>query len=189
MASLINKTPAETYKDLLTVASSTPNQGLESSIKQIFDGDGIGSPVWLSTNLLQVGTTVDNANLNVNGNINAKKFKLISSNNTLYDAMQVTDNGVVQMLGDFETKGTVTFKAVSGDDLVLDAEGNAFEMGDGSKGRVSLYDNSVKLQKGSTDLLEVREDGTVTFNNINTYPSSSNVGDIVLHNGQLEIYQ
>ena len=54
MASLTGQLIGGTYKDLLTVASATANEGLETSVKQIFDGDGIGSPLWIGTNSLQV---------------------------------------------------------------------------------------------------------------------------------------
>ena len=54
MASLINKTPAETYKDLLTVASATNNQGLETSLKSVFDGEGVESAIQLSTTHLKI---------------------------------------------------------------------------------------------------------------------------------------
>tara|TARA_X000001388_G_C2215945_1_gene117238 strand:- start:308 stop:1180 length:873 start_codon:yes stop_codon:yes gene_type:complete len=54
MASLLNKTPAETYKDLLTVSSASSNQGLESSLKSVFDGEGVESAIQLSTTHLKI---------------------------------------------------------------------------------------------------------------------------------------
>lgn len=56
MASLNNKTPAETFKDLLTVNSGTDNQGLESSLKTVSDGEGIESAIQLSTTTLKIPT-------------------------------------------------------------------------------------------------------------------------------------
>jgi len=58
MASLTGSAINETYKDLLTVSGSTKNEGIESSLKQIFDGDGIGSPLWIGTNSLQITDTM-----------------------------------------------------------------------------------------------------------------------------------
>ena len=54
MASLNNKTPAETFKDLLTVNSGTDNQGLESSLKTVSDGEGVESAIQLSTTTLKI---------------------------------------------------------------------------------------------------------------------------------------
>ena len=54
MASLTGQNITDTYKDLLTISGSVKNQGLETSIKQVFDGDGIGSPLWMGTNSLQI---------------------------------------------------------------------------------------------------------------------------------------
>ena len=66
MASLTGQLIGGSYKDLLTVAGSTANEGLESSVKQIFDGDGIGSPLWIGTNSLQItGTMTITGTLNL----------------------------------------------------------------------------------------------------------------------------
>lgn len=54
MAGLQGKQITDTYHDLLTVLGSTEGEGLETSAKQIFDGAGIGSPLWMSTNTLQI---------------------------------------------------------------------------------------------------------------------------------------
>ena len=58
MASLTGQDITGTYKDLLTVSGSTRNEGLESAVKQVFDGDGIGSPLWMGTNTLQITVTM-----------------------------------------------------------------------------------------------------------------------------------
>ena len=54
MADLSNTRIRDTFKDLLTVYGGTGNEGITSSTKRIFDGDGTGSPLWMSTNTLQV---------------------------------------------------------------------------------------------------------------------------------------
>lgn len=58
MAGLTGRLIKGSYKDLLTVSGSTANEGLESSVKQIFDGEGIGSPLWLGTNSIEMSGTV-----------------------------------------------------------------------------------------------------------------------------------
>ena len=58
LASLQDKAIKDSYKDLLTVAGTTANEGLETTAKRVFDGEGIGSPLYLGTNTLDiVGTT------------------------------------------------------------------------------------------------------------------------------------
>jgi hypothetical protein len=57
--SLTSKTIKDTYPDLLTVLGSTNGEGITSSTKRIFDGDGTGSPLWMSTNTLQVDGTLN----------------------------------------------------------------------------------------------------------------------------------
>jgi len=49
MASLTGQSVNTSYKDLLTVAGSTAGQGVESSLKQLFDGNGDGTALSLST--------------------------------------------------------------------------------------------------------------------------------------------
>ena len=68
MASLTGQLIGGTYKDLLTVSGGTSNEGLETSVKQIFDGDGIGSPLWLGTNSLEITGTIT-----VSGTLNLKE--------------------------------------------------------------------------------------------------------------------
>ena len=54
MASLANKSPGTTYKDLLTVYDGDDNEGLETSLKSVFDGEGVSSAIQLSTTDLNV---------------------------------------------------------------------------------------------------------------------------------------
>lgn len=49
MASLTGRTINTSYKDLITVAGSTDGEGLETSLKQLFDGAGEGSALSLSS--------------------------------------------------------------------------------------------------------------------------------------------
>jgi len=56
MASLANKSPGTTYKDLLTVYDGDDNEGLETDLKSVFDGEGVTSSIQLSTTDLNVHT-------------------------------------------------------------------------------------------------------------------------------------
>lgn len=49
MASLTGRTINTSYKDLITVAGSTDGEGIETSLKQLFDGAGEGSALSLSS--------------------------------------------------------------------------------------------------------------------------------------------
>jgi len=68
----------ETYKDILTVLGSTANEGLESTAKRVFDGEGTGSPLYLGTNSLSiVGVTTITGNTTINGDLTVDdKIKL-----------------------------------------------------------------------------------------------------------------
>ena len=57
MADLTNKSPATTYKDLLTVnVSSSDNEGLETTLKRVSDGEGVASAIELSSNDINIST-------------------------------------------------------------------------------------------------------------------------------------
>ena len=72
MSTLYNKKVRETFPDLLTVLGSTTGEGLTSTAKRIFDGEGTGSPLWMSTNMLQV-----------DGILNLKEYSSAPSNPTV----------------------------------------------------------------------------------------------------------
>jgi len=57
MASLAGRQVANTYKDILHVYNGTENQGLEVTTKRVFDGEGVGSPLYLGTDFIEVGTS------------------------------------------------------------------------------------------------------------------------------------
>ena len=56
MASIAQKTPGSTFKDLLTVYDGDANEGLETSLKKVFDGEGIQSSIQLSTDDFNIST-------------------------------------------------------------------------------------------------------------------------------------
>ena len=87
MASLNNKTPAETFKDLLTVNSGTDNQGLESSLKTVSDGEGIESAIQLSTTTLKIPS---GKTLEIAGTLNSVNATL-TGDLAVGDDLTVTD--------------------------------------------------------------------------------------------------
>ena len=188
MATLFNTSPASTYKDLLTVASDTPNQGLESSLKRLYDGDGVGSPLYLSTTTVEVGTTSSNANFETHGMVTAKSIALRTSGGTQNTMMTTSNSGTLNVLQPMVTKNSVTFQKAGFDDIIMDAQNSSMKRGDGSKGNVKLGSTDVILQKGSTDLLTAKDDGTIRFQNISSGSEPTpTTGDLAIIDGELQI--
>lgn len=216
MASLINKTPAETYKDLLTVASDTNNQGLEPTAKRVFDGEGIGSPLFLGTDTLDiVGTTTITGTTNITGNatitgnltvtgniinegmtqgsdftttVSAPSFALTNANtgNTT-NAFSLASDGTVQVTANLVTKGAMTFMGAGGEEVRVDAASGGIARGDGTSGRIDMRDTEVALSRGNKELFTAREDGTIRTQSVNDLPANPNAGDIVNRNGEILI--
>ena len=171
MASLAGREVSKTFKDLLHVYNGTENQGLETGAKRIFDGEGVGSPVWVSTNLLQVGTDSANSTLSVKGNlivddgaditgpidltgamtvsstiqvnsfVSAQAYSFKHSSGTSAGFTYDHSTGRIRAEVDLETKGAMRFMG-SGDDLIMDADNGAMKKGDGTKGKITLEDTS-----------------------------------------------
>tara|TARA_R110001592_G_scaffold57841_2_gene175817 strand:+ start:1609 stop:2277 length:669 start_codon:yes stop_codon:yes gene_type:complete len=213
--SLIGKTPAETFKDLLTVASSTPNQGLESTAKRVFDGEGIGSPLYIGTSSLDIigttsitgtvgitGATTITGDLTVTGNIInsgladgdatfdepviATGFSLVNSSNVTIPVMSMASSTTVQIIPNLVTKGSMTFLDGT-NEMRIDAANGGLQKGDGTKGKVQMKDTEVSLNKGSKELFLAKEDGTGRFQTVSTLPSNPNGGDIVNKDGEIFI--
>lgn len=211
--SLIGKTPAETFKDLLTVASSTPNQGLESTAKRVYDGEGVGSPLYIGTNSLDIvgatsitgtlgvtGNTTITGNLTVTGNIInsgladatfdepvvATGFSLTNSNNVTVPVMSMAGTDTVQIIPNLVTKGSMTFLDGT-NEVKIDAANGGLQKGDGTKGKVLMKDTEVSLNKGSKELFLAKEDGTGRFQSVSTLPSNPSGGDIVNKDGVIFI--
>ena len=85
---LTGKTVADTYKDLLTVNSTgSDNQGLESSLKNVIDGEGITSAIQLSTTHLKIPT---GKTLEIAGTLSVSDASLVGSLK-VGDDLDVTD--------------------------------------------------------------------------------------------------
>ena len=85
--SLTGKTVADTYKDLLTVNSTENNQGLETTLKDVIDGEGVTSAIQLSTTTLKIpaGKTLEIA-----GTLNSVNATL-TGDLSVGDDLTVTD--------------------------------------------------------------------------------------------------
>ena len=192
MAGLAGKDISNTYKDVLNLYNTVENEGITTSIKRIFDGGGVGSPIWISTNLMQVGSDGPSnaAHIEVYGTVTAEKYKLKTSiGNVNHEVLSINEDGSVNFQAPIITKSTVTFKAAGHDDMVMDATNGAMQRGDGSKGKVTLGSTAVTLQKGSTNLMTAKDDGTIQFQNITSgnEPSEPQAGDLIVIDGNLNI--
>ena len=87
MAGIQGKSVASTYKDLLNVSGSTANEGVTSSLKSVFDGDGTETAIQLSTTHLKIpsGKTLEIAG--TLSSINAT----LTGDLTVGDDLTVTD--------------------------------------------------------------------------------------------------
>ena len=187
MANLTGQLIKDSYKDLLTIAGSTANEGLTGSAKQIFDGEGVASSLWVSTNLLQVGSTSVAGSIDVHGDMTSKAVKLRDTSNNVHDIMGVSTSGEVELKTNIKTKGSVTFTKVGHENLVMSAENGTMERGDGTKGKVKLGDTSVSLRKEDNDLLIAKEDGTIKLQSVSSLPSNPAAGDLVNYNGVINV--
>jgi hypothetical protein len=132
MASLAGKRPSNTYKDLLTVHGSTPNQGLESTAKRVFDGEGIGSPLYLGTDTLDIigattitGNTSVTGNLSVSGTLTAGTLSITTIGNDLtvsgdVSAVDLSLSGNATVAGDLTVTGDLTLDDITADDVKFD---------------------------------------------------------------------
>ncbi len=87
MASLNNKTLKDTYKDLLTVHGPTANEGVTSSLKDVFDGNGGATAIELSTTHLKIPT---GKTLEIAGTLSVSDASLVGSLK-VGDDLDVTD--------------------------------------------------------------------------------------------------
>jgi|TARA_R110000824_G_scaffold98780_3_gene235489 hypothetical protein len=193
MAGLTGTSVKNTYKDLLTIAGPIANQGIESSVKQIFDGEGIGSPVWLSTNLLQVGTASSDAalsvygNLSVYGKVSCETLTLIDSNDDPTDLFIIDISGTVQTTVPINTNAPITSSSTltltGTENLKLSGSTSKISRGT-NKGNIELKDGGVSLQKDGANLLEVKDDGEILVKQLggieDSFPSSPSDGSMVM---------
>ena len=108
MASLTGKTVGSTYKDLLTVAGATGNEGLETTLKNIVDGEGTESAVQISTTTLKIPT---GKTLDVAGDTTVESIEIGggygSTGVTINNSGDILMNGNGTVVGNWKVQGTV----------------------------------------------------------------------------------
>ena len=192
MAGLQGKTPSNTYKDLLTVHGSTPNQGLESTAKRVFDGDGIGSPLYLGTDTLDIiGATTITGDLTVSGELVAGTLSI----NSLTGNMSISgDLTVDDILADDIKADTISLRDQTNDTQVPIARMN-YDATNGArinllrpvimKNKIEINGPNGTLILDADNGLEAKGDGTLKLKNVSSLPSSPNDGDIVNKGGEV----
>jgi len=236
MAALTGKEIRSTYKDLLTVSGTTLGEGLESSVKRVFDGEGVGSPLWLGSNTLEfqgnvvMGSALSTGNydftlygdynsspvknpwvkwdasagdlilndvalsIKSSGTITTPSVELFNSafeSGAAQSAIGLNSDGEMTFKVDINTKKNVKFTDDSGATVELKPATGILEKGT-DKGKIKLGDTSVTLQKGSSTLLEVKDDGSLALAPQGTAPdaNTSSDGDIYVDDdGNLNIFQ
>ncbi len=87
MSTLSGKPVANTYKDLLTVFDGDQNEGIESSLKTVRDGEGVETAIQLSTTTLKIPT---GKTLEIAGTLNSVNATL-TGDLLVGDDLTVTD--------------------------------------------------------------------------------------------------
>lgn len=203
---LTGKSVADTYKDLLTVSGETTNQGLETTRKRVFDGEGIGSPMYLGTTSVEFqGPITTTDNLTVDGDITYTGS--ISGNGSGLTNLPAgewdgTRTGNSSIIGDLTLTGDLTTKKLYMRPVGLGAVLQVAELnssnelqlyvdlvtkGASTKGNLNLDDDAVSLNKGSDKLLEAKDDGTLRIKTVSSLPSNPSAGDMVNKDGELFI--
>ena len=106
MTDLTGKLIANTYKDILTVDTSTTNSGLDNNLRKVQDGAGNSSSLKLSqTDAAFTGNVSVNGNMTVEGT-----FQPNTINTSQLDAVNISATNITT---DTLTAGTLTFQDVS----------------------------------------------------------------------------
>tara|TARA_R100000781_G_C4081816_1_gene127979 strand:+ start:1354 stop:2055 length:702 start_codon:yes stop_codon:yes gene_type:complete len=180
---LAGKQIKNTYKDILTVNSGTDNQGIESSLKTVSDGEGVATAIQLSTTTLKIPS---GKTLEIAGTLNSIDATL-TGDLTVGDDLTVTDlisgnslaiSGSATVGGGFGSTGVTL--ATNGD-ISTDGDIVCNEVKSSSGAVTSTVTDApkVKLTKTNTDnkialtvvgddsndkeILEVKEDGATTI--------------------------
>tara|TARA_E500000305_G_scaffold84528_1_gene70490 strand:- start:336 stop:1424 length:1089 start_codon:yes stop_codon:yes gene_type:complete len=132
MSTLSGKSVANTYKDLLTVFDGDQNEGIESSLKTVRDGEGVETAIQLSTTTLKIPSgktleiagTLNSVNATLTGDLNVGDdltvTDLISGNSLAVTVgstfgggygstgLSIQSDGDLLMNGNLTTDGTAT---------------------------------------------------------------------------------
>ena len=106
MTDFTGKLIANTYKDILTIATSVENSGIDSTLRRVQDGSGNNSPLKLSeTSAAFTGNVSINGNLKVNGSFQPDTVDTNELQATRIVATSITTNTL--------NAGTLIFQDVS----------------------------------------------------------------------------
>lgn len=106
MTDFTGKLIANTYKDILTIAASVENSGIDSTLRRVQDGSGNNSPLKLSeTSAAFTGNVSVNGNLTVNGSFQPDTVNTNELQATRISATSITTNHL--------NAGTLIFQDVS----------------------------------------------------------------------------
>jgi len=175
--SLTGKAVFETYKDLLTVNSTVDNQGLESTRKQVSDGEGVGSALYLGSDNLAFGgpiigdVTIEGALL-VDGSTTLDSLVIRNSQNETNTILEHSRNndgtvdqtrlkgiGRVFMKEHIDDNDTLAISFVDGE-IVMNTTVT-------TRGNIQLTDattgNVLQLNAANKDLGSSGDGGKVTF--------------------------
>jgi len=139
MASLSGKAPGTTFKDLLHIYDGDDNEGLVSTLKTMFDGDGAATNLQLSTanvninnhdgatGLMLNGTLVTSSAAEINklngltpGTVTTAKFVLVDTNKDISGFRNITATGTITA-ANFIGSGNVQIGDAPADTLALNA--------------------------------------------------------------------
>lgn len=177
MASLQDRAIKDSFKDLLTVAGVTQNEGLENGAKRVFDGEGVGSPLYLGTNTLDiVGTTTITGNTTMTGNL------------TITGDLTVDDIVADDIKGD-----TLSLRDQSNNTQISVARIN-YDANEGArlnilkpvimKEKIEINGSSGTLILEANNGLEAKTDGTLKLKTTTAaLPSSPSNGDLINKDG------
>jgi len=106
MTDFTGKLIANTYKDILTIAASVENSGIDSTLRRVQDGGGNNSPLKLSESAAAfTGNVSVNGSLTINGAFQPQNIQTSAVRATTVSATNITT--------DVLTAGTLTFQDVS----------------------------------------------------------------------------
>ena len=163
MAGIQGKSVGSIYKDLLNISGSTPNEGVTSSLKSVFDGDGTETAIQLSTTHLKIPS---GKTLEIAGTFNSVNATL-TGDLTVGDDLTVTDL-ISGASGEFTGRVSANDMRIgggSGDSgTTIDASGNVL-----TDSRVTCNDMHIGggfVTSGSGSGLSISQDGRIDTNEI-----------------------
>jgi len=185
-------TTAVDFLGMVTVGNSN-FQGNDNYAFKVYGTDGGSQSTdepYMYYNPKERELEINDGDMRVDGDVICKYIKMVNDGFQDGDpvgAINLAVDGSLSFLRDIQTKGAVKFQESGYDDLVVKASTGVLEKGDGSKGKVTLGDSDVTLQKGSTALVTAKDDGTLRVESVSSLPGSPTSGDMVNKDGDIYI--